>query len=330
MALALLDLEVTTTKGEAVKESTKKNLLTYLNSYQKFCNRYMLQYFPCDNKQLCRFSQHLSKTFQSPDSVGNYLSRLRTIAALMGLEVADVKDRQMQMFITGLKRVMKHAVKQAVPVTPQLFLRMSKVVNYRDKIEVITWIAVLLGFYMFPRKSNLVPDAMDKFNASYQFTRQDVNLLGLDKAMMVEVRWTKTIQFRQKVLRVPVLPAANKAICPVFWVHKMVIDNPGNPQDPLFLISTKQSKLCLSANQLVYRLRKWLKLAGENEEEYSLHSLHRGGVTFTYQANIEAQMIKLLGDWASDCYKRYIDVSIDQRYDSMNAFVEALDKMMAE
>ena len=41
-------------------------------------------------------------------------------------------------------------------------------------------------------------------------------------------------------------------------------------------------------------------------------------------------MIKLLGDWASDCYRRYIDISIDQRYDSMKAFVEALNKLVAE
>ena len=54
------------------------------------------------------------------------------------------------------------------------------------------------------------------------------------------------------------------------------------------------------------------------------------GVTFAYQLNMEGQMIKLLSDWVSDCYKRYIDVSIDQRYDSMKAFVEAINTLVAE
>ena len=94
--------------------------------------------------------------------------------------------------------------------------------------------------------------------------------------MMFKIRWTKTIQFRQKVLRVPVLPAKNKAICPVFWTHKM-LDNPGQPEDPLFLIKTPIQCLLLSANQLIYRLRKWLKLLGEDDMAYSLHSLRRGG-----------------------------------------------------
>ena len=39
---------------------------------------------------------------------------------------------------------------------------------------------------------------------------------------------------------------------------------------------------------------------------------------------------KVTGGWASDCYKRYIDVSIDKRYDSMKAFVEALNNLTAE
>ena len=38
-------------------------------------------------------------------------------------------------------------------------------------------------------------------------------------------------------------------------------------------------------------------------------------------------MIKLLGDWASDAYKRYIDISMDKRYDTMKAFVEGLNKL---
>ena len=110
----------------------------------------------------------------------------------------------------------------------------------------------------------------------------------------------------------------------------MIHQNPGEPLDPLFLISTPQQKLCLSANQLIYRLRKWLKLIGEDDQAYTLHSLHRGGATFAYQSDLEGEMIKLLGGWASDCFKRYIDISMDKRYESMKAFVDALNNLSCE
>ena len=323
----ILDLEVADTKGQALKECTKKNLLCHLKAYEQFCRTYMVDIFPCDNKQLCRFGQHLSHTFESPDAIGNYISGMRTCLALLGQEIPSAQDKQMQMFIQGLKRVMKHAIKQAAPMTPELLIRISKVVKFQDPVELVAWTATLLGFYMFLRRSNLVPDTMDTFNPEHQFRRADINLMGLDKAMMCKIRWSKTIQYKQKVLRLPVLPANNKAVCPVFWTHYIVNRIPAGPQDPLLAVRIGNQLIPLSANQLIYRIRKWLLLLGEEATAYSLHSIRRGGATFAYQADMEGEMIKLLGDWASDCYKRYVDISIDKRYDSMKAFVEALNRI---
>ena len=328
--LLILDLQVAQTKGQAMKDSTKKNLLCHFNAYEKFCGIYILECFPCDNKQLCRFRQHLAKTFQSPDAVINYMAGIRTCLALLGLEIPPVQDKQMQLFMQGLKRAMPHATKQAAPITPELLLKISKVVNYRDQVEMVAWVGTLLGFYMFLQKSNLVPDTMDNFNPKQQFRRVDMNLLGLDKVMMFEVRWSKTIQYKQKILRLPVLPTRDKSICPVFWVHQMVARIPGEPGDPVLMVTANGTKMALSANQLIYRIRKWLLLLREEATAYSLHSLRQGSATFAYQSNMEGEMIKLLGDWASDCYKRYIDISMDKRFESMKAFVEALNTICEE
>ena len=173
-----------------------------------------------------------------------------------------------------------------------------------------------------------MPDAMDKFDSKYQFTRVAVSITTLDTAMMFEIRWSKTIQFRQKVLRLPVLPAANKAICPVYWVHYLLARGAGSPDQPLLALKNKGEIVSLSANQLIYRIRKWLKLIGLDDSRYSLHSLRRGGTTFTYESNMEEDMIKLLGDWSSQAYKRYIDVSIEKRVNSMKEFVQAVNRMV--
>ena len=128
----------------------------------------------------------------------------------------------------------------------------------------------------------------------------------------------------------PVLPAKIKAICPVYWTHKMLQLLPAGPSDPVLAIRNGDKVVSLSANQLIYRIRKWLLLLGQDPSIYSLHSLHRGGATFAYQSDIKGEMIKLLGGWASDANKRYIDVSMDKRYDTMKQFVEALNNYMAE
>ena len=68
----------------------------------------------------------------------------------------------------------------------------------------------------------------------------------------------------------------------------------------------------------------------EPEDRYSLHSLRQGGAMLAFQSNMENEMIKLLGDWASDAYRKYCDVSIDKRFDSMQAFVNALNKVTTD
>ena len=135
-------------------------------------------------------------------------------------------------------------------------MKLSKVVNYKDQVEMVAWTALLVGFYLFLRKSNLVPDTMTMFDIGQPFCRGDINLVGLDKAMMVEIRWSKMIQFKQKVLRLPVLPADNKAICPVFWVHYMVNTIPAGQKDPAFALRAGKQVVALSYNQLINRFRK--------------------------------------------------------------------------
>ena len=110
-------------------------------------------------------------------------------------------------------------------------------------------------------------------------------------------------------------------------MHLMISMVPGGPEDPVLVLPGKGIRLALSANQLIYRLRKWIKMIGLDSSAYTLHSLRRGGATFAYQSNIEAEMIKLMGDWASDAYKRFIDVSMEKRYESMKQFVDALNRI---
>ena len=179
----------------------------------------------------------------------------------------------MQLFTQGLKRIMLHEIKQAEPILPQLLLRISTVVDYTDHIEMVAWVATLVGFTMFLRKSNLVPEAMDKFEPNHQFMRMDIHLTSPLEPMMCNLRWTKTIQFKQKILRLPVLPVENKKICPVLWMHYMINTIPASPTDPAFTIYYKGNKAALSANQLINRIRKWLKLLKEPEDNYSLHLL---------------------------------------------------------
>jgi len=42
------------------------------------------------------------------------------------------------------------------------------------------------------------------------------------------------------------------------------------------------------------------------------------------QIGIPGEMIKLMGDWRSDCYERYLDVSIPMSTQVMSTFAKSL------
>ena len=255
------------------------------------------------------------------------MSGIRTCIAMAGFKIPDPLEKQMQLFSQGLKNLMPHETRQMKPITPEMLLKIFDVVDFTNLTDMVAWVATLVGFTLFLRRSNLVPEAMDKFDPEKQFSRKDFNIIDPLSVMMAEITWSKTIQFKEKILRLPILPAGNKSICPVLWMHYMFEQIPGNPEDPAFMVPYKGEKKALSANQLVARLRKWLLLIGEDPEQYALHSLRRGGATFANQCNIQGEMIKLLGDWASEAWRRYCDISMEQRYDTMQAFVEGLNKI---
>ena len=176
--------------------------------------------------------------------------RVRTCQALLRFEVPSSQEKQMQLFTQGLKRIMLHEVRQAAPITPQLLTKMSNVVDYTDHIEMVAWVATLVGFTMFLHKSNLVPDTMDTFDLEHQFKRADIHVTNSLAPTMVDLRPTKTAQFKQKILKLPVLPVDNKKICPVLWMHYMMNTIPALPSNPAFTIYYKGAKTALSANQL--------------------------------------------------------------------------------
>ena len=57
-----------------------------------------------------------------------------------------------------------------------------------------------------------------------------------------------------------------------------------------------------------------LDLAGYNSVVFPGHSFRRGGATFAFAGEVPGELIQLHGDWASDAYLRYLDVSLHCRW----------------
>ena len=55
------------------------------------------------------------------------------------------------------------------------------------------------------------------------------------------------------------------------------------------------------------------RIGETNVERFSSHSLRRGGITRSFESGVPEITIKTLGNWASDAYKRYINITLESR-----------------
>ena len=184
-------------------------------------------------------------------------------------------------------------------------------VDTNNQKQLAIWVALLFGFFLFHRKSNLVPDAR-VHDAIHQLSRRDIKING--SIMRVNIKWSKTIQFSQRKLQIPVVQDTNSPVCPVFWLLHMVQAIPASGSHNLFSFQQNGVVLPVTYRDLTIQMRKWLELIGvSNATSFSSHSLCRGGTTHAFENNVPEQTIQLLGDWVSQSFCRYIDLTVKTR-----------------
>ena len=136
------------------------------------------------------------------------------------------------------------------------------------------------------------------------------------------MRWFKTIQFRQRLLKTPLLKLQSSILCPVAAYEKMLESIPTVRVDqPLFILSNGK---VVSYYMFQKRLRYVLTELGYNSSLFSSHSFRRGFATFAFRSNIASDEIQILGDWHSDVYKKYISLSVEDKLDILRSVSDKL------
>ena len=191
-----------------------------------------------------------------------------------------------------------------------MLLKIVEIVQVNDQKQLATWVAVLFGFYLFLRKSNLVP-VNRQHDPMHQLSRCDIKYLR--NVLVAKIKWSKTNQFGQNNLRVPVFREGISRICPVEWLLYMVKKIPARGKHNLFsFINELGLVVPVTYADLTVQLREWLQQIGiPNVQNFSSHSLRRGGITHAFNRRIPEQTIKILGNWASQAYCKNIDVTLE-------------------
>lgn len=259
---------------------------------------------------LCLFAQFLSKTFKAVTSVRNYISGIHTLHSLLDLTCPAFGSLELKLTLRGLARSNPHCTKQASPITPQILRGIYYLLKLSNPVHATMWSLLLLGFFTLSRKSNLVVTGKNKFNPQKQLCRSDV--ISGKTGLLVRFRWSKTNQFGDRILWVPLVAIPGSVLCPVQAYRNMLALVPASPHDPAFVVPGRHMRP-VTYESLQKFLKTCIAALGLDPSLYSSHSLRRGGATWAFQAQVPAELIKTHGDWKSHAYLRYLEFSLPQR-----------------
>ena len=307
-----LDVDVHFYRTNSFAPSTSKTYSVHQLTYLDFCTKIGIAPVPISQADLGRYIAYLSRKL-SFSSIRHYLNIVR----LLHLENGHANPLSNNWYITsilkGVRRVKGDACAQKLLITLELLRSIFLTLNLHSSFDRAFWAACLVGFFSFFRKSNLLIQSPELFDPSKHLCVHDVEFTP--QGVVLAIRWSKVIQYRERTLHVPLPKISNSPFCPSTSLLGLCNECSGSPTPaPLFRYKSPEGLLSVLTQALFIRkLKACLSALGIPPDKYSGHSFRRGGASFALQCGLPISLIKVQGDWNSNACERYLDPSLDLR-----------------
>ena len=312
---SVLRKDMHSSQRSAFVAGTWTNLRTQFFTFILFCRHFHLSYLPASLDTVMLFAQFLSRSFKAPQSIRNYLNGVKFVHVMFGYEYNFHQDTHFKLLFRGIQRNMNHVPKRAAPISPDILQRISSVLDFGSDLDIVCWTAGLFLFFLMARAGNVFQDSKD---ISIGLRRKDV--LFSDQYLFVKFRRTKTIQLGKRRLIIPIFESRS-SICPVSACYTMLQRIAGRLSDPFFSIRSDSTLVPLSKSRFMAHFRGMMQRAEiADPHAYSCHSFRRGGDSWAFQTGLSGELIQIFGDWASDCYKLYLEMSMDTKINFATRF----------
>ena len=178
-----------------------------------------------------------------------------------------------------------------------------------------------MSFYGLLRKKNTVPENQN-FETRKVLTRQNFKVDLVDYKVYIYVGFSKTNQFGQRDLVLPIPGNQDPALDLVRHLHDLFTRVTCPPTSPAF---TYGPGTFITYSKFTRRLKNLLTAAGYCADQYSGHSFRRGGASFLHACGGTALQVQSAGDWSSSCFTRYLFLSTQGRLEAQLLMSKAIN-----
>ena len=273
----------------------------YLDFIEEFAGEFPPT--PCPTAQVGLYAVWLARTMKY-SSVTNYLSGLNFFLKQEGATPIDYTQFDLATTLKGIKREKGVPPRQATPLLPDMLRRIFSLLS--PTLGHTAWrAAVLCSFRGLLRKCQITLSDSTLRRRDFRF---------LHWCMIISIRRSKTTQFRERVLEVPVARCPDSDLCAVFWTEKHFRQLPAPPGALAFRLPTPEGASSpMRYNTYQGTLKHFSAEAGLDPDTISSHSLRRGGCTYLSLCGATLEELRTRGDWSSDTVFLYLKSPLSVR-----------------
>ena len=321
-----LDKEVSRFKLLSLEESTKRSYASHRAAYQQFCDKYKFAPIPVSPLQMARYVAYLS-TKLAASSIPKYLNIIRIMHLEIGLPDPGVLHmHQVSEVLKGVEKEKGLATKRMKPISPNILLAIRSKLYLSALSDAALWAAMLLGFCGLLRRSNLFPPSISGFQPDKHLSWSQVTISP--SQVVIALPWSKTNQCKERVIQKYLLAVPGHPMCPVMAFTRLLDLTPSDipPSSPVFWRQGHNGLTPILYGWFSDRFKSLLSSVVPDSSLYGSHSLRRGGASWALVCGLPSDAIRILGDWRSDAYMDYLDLSPSQSQQYMRQFQGALPK----
>ena len=192
--------------------------------------------------------------------------------------------------------MMGDRVYHTFPITIDILLRIFQSFQPRNVFHACMRAAFLVAFFSFLRISNLVPYTLSEVHSSASFFLRCRDITFTAAGAYLHVFKTKTIQFKQKILEIPLPVIPNSILCLVTALTTYFTLVPASSNSPVFLAPHGSGFTPVLARHFNLFLKRCVSSIGEDPSHFSSCTFRKGGATFAFNCGAPTEFIKAQGD----------------------------------
>ena len=318
----MLDRRVAQFYSATYADSTKRTYASQRNKYITFCTSMGYAPTPATTDTICRYVAHLDNTGHKASTIPQYINIIAIMHKDAGLPNPIQGNWQIRSLLKGVQRLKGELPDQKLPVDQNILCKIHSCLNPFNSLDMTFWAVCLVAFFSFVRMGNLLLSSASSFDPATHLCFSDITFTKWGTLLIL--RWSKTIQFRERLLQVPLPKVSKSPLCPTTALVRAHALCAGlGRHGPAFCYTDPCTYkiTVLTYKTFLDKFRSCLTRLGYDAQLYATHSFRRGGAAFAFQCGLPPELIKAQGDWKSDAYLSYLSVPLTFR-------IQAIQKLL--